>query len=71
MDFEKALKFVGVAITPGGLALGVVETAMKSMGDCLKGSCQGCRDLQHSSLGVAHACRRLLADSWGVPDWRC
>jgi hypothetical protein len=142
VDFEKTLKFIGVAITLGGLALGVanylasvrrdvetrnlearkqyltrqldlyteatraaaklatarqgspdytkawgrfwelywgelsmvenreVEGAMKSMGDCLNGNCQGCEDLKRCSLDVAHACRRSLADSWGVPDWR-
>ena len=47
-----------------------VETAMKRMGDCLNGDCRGCADLKRCSLGLAHACRRSLADSWGVPDWR-
>jgi hypothetical protein len=142
VDLEKTLKFVGVAVTLGGLALGVanylatvrrdvetrnlearkqyltrqldlyteatraaaklatsqqgspdfikasnrfwelywgelsmvenleVEGAMKSMGDCLTGNCKGCPDLKRCSLGVAHACRRSLAESWGVPDWR-
>jgi hypothetical protein len=47
-----------------------VEKAMKSMGDCLNGKCQGCPDLKRCSLDLAHACRRSLAESWGVPDWR-
>ncbi len=47
-----------------------VETAMKQMGDCLNGDCWGCPDLKKCSLNLAHACRRSLADSWGVPDWR-
>ncbi len=47
-----------------------VETAMKWMGNCLDGECGGCFNLERCSLGLAHACRRSLADSWGVPDWR-
>ena len=47
-----------------------VEKAMKQMGDCLSGDCRGCSDLKRCSLDLAHACRRSLADSWGVPDWR-
>jgi hypothetical protein len=55
-----------------------VETAMKRMGNCLHGDCRGCSgrteptpdDLARCSLNLAHACRRSLADSWGVPDWR-
>ncbi len=55
-----------------------VEKAMKRMGDCLRGDCSGCtgraehtpNDLPMCSLNLAHACRRSLADSWGVPDWR-
>ncbi|HXD95926.1 MAG TPA: hypothetical protein VN646_05265 [Candidatus Acidoferrum sp.] len=47
-----------------------VEGAMRNMGDCLNGQCSGCPNLQRCSLDLAHACRRSLADSWGVPDWR-
>jgi hypothetical protein len=47
-----------------------VEGAMKSMGDCLSGDCHRCPNLKQCSLDLAHACRRSLADSWGVPDWR-
>ena len=47
-----------------------VEGAMKSMGDCLLNKGCRCGDLPHCSLELAHACRRSLADSWGVPDWR-
>lgn len=46
-----------------------VETAMKRMGDCLNGTC-ACSSLTQCSLDLAHACRRSLAESWGVPDWR-
>jgi hypothetical protein len=55
-----------------------VETAMKHMGNCMNGDCGSCSrppdssepDLKRCSLDLAHACRRSLADSWGVPDWR-
>jgi hypothetical protein len=50
-----------------------VETAMVVLGECLKGNCSRCvgkPDLQHCSLGLAHACRESLAESWGVVDWR-
>jgi hypothetical protein len=47
-----------------------VESAMKLMGDCLNGDCRGCADLRMCSLNLAHACRRSLAESWGVQDWR-
>jgi hypothetical protein len=47
-----------------------VEGAMKRLGDCLRD--KGCPggDLPRCSLDLAHACRRSLADSWSVPDWR-
>ena len=47
-----------------------VEAAMKHMGDCLNGACVGCPNLARCSLDLAHACRRSLAASWNVPDWR-
>jgi hypothetical protein len=47
-----------------------VEGAMKQMGDCLNGNCSGCPHLRRCSLDLAHACRRSLAESWGVADWR-
>jgi hypothetical protein len=49
-----------------------VEGAMKKMGDCLRDDCSGCTnsDLSQCSLALAHACRRSLANSWGVADWR-
>src|SRR5215475_8252989 len=47
-----------------------VEAAMKQIGDCLNGRCVGCPDLARCSLDLAHACRRSLAESWGVADWR-
>lgn len=47
-----------------------VEAAMKQMGDCLNGRCSGCSSLERCSLDLAHACRRSLAESWDVPDWR-
>lgn len=49
-----------------------VEGAMKNMGDCLRGDCNGCpqSDLKQCALAVAHACRRSLAESWGVADWQ-
>jgi hypothetical protein len=47
-----------------------VEAAMKQMGDCLNGTCVGCSSLARCSLDLAHACRRSLADSWGIADWR-
>jgi hypothetical protein len=47
-----------------------VEGAMRNMGDCLNGQCSACPSLRRCSLDLAHACRRSLADSWGVPDWR-
>jgi hypothetical protein len=47
-----------------------VETAMRRMGDCLNGKCVDCPNLSRCSLDLAHACRRSLAESWGVPDWR-
>jgi hypothetical protein len=47
-----------------------MEGAMKRMGDCLNGRCADCPNLSRCSLDLAHACRRSLAESWGVPDWR-
>jgi len=47
-----------------------VEAAMKRMGDCLNGKCVECSSLARCSLDLAHACRRSLAESWNVPDWR-
>ena len=49
-----------------------VEGAMKRMGDCLGGNCDGCpgSDLRQCALALAHACRRSLAESWGVADWQ-
>ena len=47
-----------------------VEAAMVAMGRCLQGDCSGCGKLAQCSLNLAHACRRSLAESWGVEDWR-
>jgi hypothetical protein len=47
-----------------------VEAAMKNMGDCLLNKGCRCGDLQHCSLELANACRRSLADSWGIPEWQ-
>ncbi|MBI4529248.1 MAG: hypothetical protein HY695_36075 [Deltaproteobacteria bacterium] len=50
-----------------------VEAAMVAMGRCLKGDCSYCKrrpDLEHCALGLAHACRESLSESWGVTDWR-
>ncbi len=47
-----------------------VEAAMKRMGHCLTGRCVDCANLPRCSLDLAHACRRSLADSWGIADWR-
>jgi hypothetical protein len=47
-----------------------VEAAMKNMGDCLNGTCVACSSVARCSLDLAHACRRSLAESWNVPDWR-
>ncbi len=54
-----------------------VEAAMVEMGNCLNDRCSGCElepklkpNLEQCSLALAHACRRSLAESWGVQDWR-
>ena len=47
-----------------------VEAAMKGMGDCLNRQGGVCPRLTQHSLDLAHACRRSLAESWGIPDWR-
>ncbi|MBM3449472.1 MAG: hypothetical protein FJX78_00510 [Armatimonadetes bacterium] len=46
-----------------------VERAIVAMGKCLNGDCGPCGTLRQCALQVAHACRRSLANSWGVRDW--
>lgn len=46
-----------------------VEAAMRRYGNCLSDLCSG-NDLQRLAIGLAHACRDSLSESWGVSDWQ-
>jgi hypothetical protein len=46
-----------------------VEGAMVLLGNALRSGQKGAQ-LQPLSLGLAHACRDSLAESWGVSQWR-
>jgi hypothetical protein len=46
-----------------------VEAAMKRYGQCLGDDCPK-NELQRLAIGLAHACRDSLSESWGVSAWQ-